>query len=302
MVSVSVVIPTLNAEGRIGPLVDLLKRQTSSPQEILVVDSASEDATVQEARVHGADVMEIPRETFDHGATRDTALRQTGGDFVLLLTQDALPADERYIERLLSAFDDPRVAAASGRQVSKPDARPHVRAVQGYRYPAQSRVWGPEDRERLGIRAYHLSDVCSAYRRIAYEAVGGFPHPLATNEDMLLAARLLKAGYHLAYQAEAAVYHSHNFSLHQQYRRNALVGRFLEQYRAEISVSETGEGMAMVKTVLTHLLREGRPLGCAAFAMDCAARLLGNRAGRYIERKQGRRRRGADGGNPAGGL
>lgn len=66
-----------------------------------------------------------------------------------------------------------------------------MRAVQHYRYPAQSRVWGAEDRQALGIRAYHLSDVCSAYRRSAYEAVGGFPHPLPTNEDMLIAAAFL---------------------------------------------------------------------------------------------------------------
>ena len=127
-----------------------------------MVDSTSMDGTAELARSHSARVISVPRDQFDHGGTRDAALRQTTGEFVLFLTQDALPADERYIEHLLKPFADERVAAASGRQLPRPDARPYVRAVQHYRYPAQSRVWGAEDREALGIRAYHLSDVCSA--------------------------------------------------------------------------------------------------------------------------------------------
>lgn len=189
--SVSVILPTLDAAGGIVALLAALKGQTRPPDEILVVDSGSTDDTAELARSHGARVISVPRDRFDHGGTRDAALRQTTGEFVLFLTQDALPAYERYIEHLLKPFADERVAAASGRQLPRPDARPYVRAVQQYRYPAQSQVWGAEDRQALGIRAYHLSDVCSAYRRSAYKAVGGFPHPLPTNEDMLIAAAFL---------------------------------------------------------------------------------------------------------------
>lgn len=176
--SVSVILPTLDAAGGIVALLAALKGQTRPPDEILVVDSGSTDGTAELASEHGARVISIPRKQFDHGGTRDAALRQTAGEFVLFLTQDAMPANERYIECLLKAFADERMAAVSGRQLSRQDARPYVQAVQQYRYPAQSRVWGPEEREALGIRAYHLSDVCSAYRRSAYEAVGGFAHPL----------------------------------------------------------------------------------------------------------------------------
>ena len=129
--------------------------------------------------------------------------------------------------------------------------------------------------------AYHLSDVCSAYRRSAYEAVGGFAHPLPTNEDMLIAAAFLDAGYRLAYCADAAVMHSHNLTLRQEYRRNALIGRFLQVYGKQLSnQSETGEGLRMMQQVLLQLMRSGHPLECLAFAADCTARLLGSRVGR----------------------
>lgn len=278
---VSVILPTLNAAGEIAALLAALIGQTQPPEEILVVDSGSTDGTAELARAHGARVMSVPRDQFDHGGTRDAALWQTAGEFVLFLTQDALPADERYIEHLLKPFADERVAAASGRQLPRPDARPYVRAVQHYRYPAQSRTWGPEVREALGIRAYHLSDVCSAYRRSAYEAVGGFAHPLPTNEDMLIAAAFLDAGYRLAYRADAAVVHSHNLTLRQEYRRNALIGHFLQEYGERLgNPRETGEGLRMARQVLSQLLRSGHPLECPVFAADCAARLLGSRVGR----------------------
>lgn len=295
--SVSVIVPTLDAADGIAALLVALKKQTRSPEEILVVDSGSQDGTPELARAHGARVISVPCGQFDHGGTRDAALRQTAGEFVLFLTQDALPADERYIEHLLKPFADERVAAASGRQLPRPDARPYVRAVQQYRYPAQSRVWGAEDREALGIRAYHLSDVCSAYRRSAYEAVGGFPHPLPTNEDMLIAAAFLDSGYRLAYCADAAVVHSHDLTLRQEYRRNVLIGRFLQEYGERLgNPRETGEGLRMVRQVLSQLLRSGHPLECPAFAADCVARLLGSHMGRRAEMGSQRRiRHAADG-------
>ena len=295
--SVSVILPTLNAAGEIAALLAALMGQTQPPEEILVVDSGSTDGTAELARAHGARVISVPCGQFDHGGTRDAALRQTAGEFVLFLTQDALPADERYIEHLLKPFANERVAAASGSQLPRPDARPYVRAVQQYRYPAQSRVWGAEDREALGIRAYHLSDVCSAYRRSAYEAVGGFPHPLPTNEDMLIGAAFLDSGYRLAYCADAAVVHSHDLTLRQEYRRNVLIGRFLQEYGERLgNLRETGEGLRMVRQVLSQLLRSGHPLECPAFAADCAARLLGSRAGRRAGTAGQRRiRHAADG-------
>ncbi|MDO5145347.1 MAG: glycosyltransferase family 2 protein [bacterium] len=286
----SVILPTLNAAGEIAELLAALKGQTNPPEEILVVDSGSTDGTAQLAREHGARVMAISRERFDHGGTRDMALRHTSGEFVLFLTQDALPADASYIDRLLKPFADERVAAASGRQLPRSDARPYVRAVQQYRYPSQSRTWGPEERKALGIRAYHLSDVCAAYRRSAYEAVGGFTHPLPTNEDMLIAAAFLDAGYRLAYCADAAVVHSHDLTFRQEYRRNVLIGRFLQEYGERLgNQAETGEGLRMARQVLTQLVRSGHSPECVFFAIDCAARALGSRVGRRAGQRRMRR-------------
>lgn len=284
--TVSLIIPTLNAGAMLPSLIGALRGQTLPPDEILVVDSSSEDGTAEAARALGCRVMVIDRAAFDHGGTRDAALRSTQGELVVFMTQDALPVERTSLEKLLAPFADARVAAVGGRQIARPDARPYERLVRANNYPAQSRVWTKDDLAALGVRAFLISDVFAAYRREAYLAVGGFDHPLETNEDMLIAQRLLAQGYALAYSGEACVYHSHAFTWRQQFSRNRAVGRFMERYSDRLSCSEMGTGIALARNVLCALLREGRPIECAAFALDCSARLLGNRMGRREARRE----------------
>lgn len=284
----SVIIPTLNAGDCIKKLLKSLQSQTILPDEIIVVDSQSEDDTVvAAASVPGVRVISIERASFDHGGTRDMALRQSQGEFVVFMTQDAQPTDEHCLERLLEPFKQERVAAVGGRQIAWPDARPFERLVRENNYPAQDRMWDASDIGRLGVRAYTISDVCAAYRRSAYLQSGGFDCPILTNEDMLMAERLLHAGYALAYSAGAAVYHSHHFSLRQEYARNYIIGRTMKRYEERFEhVDETGEGIALVEKTMRELLRNGHVLECFFFAANCAARLLGNRMGKRRETKE----------------
>ena len=284
---ISLIIPTLNGADGLPALMARLKNQTMPPDEIIVVDSASTDGTAQLARELGAKVIEIERKDFDHGGTRDMALRRSQGDIVLFMTQDALPVDEHYIERLIAPLDDPRVAAVGGRQAPRIGARPFERLVREYNYPKHTRVWDASAIGEMGIRAFLISDVCSAYRRSAYLNAGGFDHPIMTNEDMLMAQKLLENGYALCYCGDAAVYHSHNLTLSQQYRRNYIVGRTMKRYEERFAyIEEMSVGGKLAKAVMLQLLREKRPLEMFAFLMDGAARLLGNRLGRMAEAKK----------------
>lgn len=287
------VVPTLNGERELPALLDCLAGQTCPADEILVVDSASDDHTCEVASVRGnVRVIKIKRSDFNHGLTRDFALRETVGDYVAFLTQDALPANERYLENLVAPLNaDPKVALVSGRQLPRDDARRFEQLVRKFNYPGESNVRTLGDLPRLGIKTYFASDVCSCYRRDAYLEVGGFDE-VKTNEDMLMAARLLRAGYKVAYAADAEVVHSHNLTPVEQYRRNRAVGEFLAEYDEELAVpDEVGEGTRLAKNVLGTLLHEGRPGEAAAFAVDCAARLMGNREGRLSFAKTGTRAR-----------
>lgn len=144
---VSVIIPTLDAQECIQQLLLRLQQQTQRPDEIIVVDSSSSDNTIHEVRkVPGITLFQIPRSQFNHGGTRDWALRHSKGDFVLFLTQDAMPSDNYYVARLLQPFSDGLVAMTSGRQLPRDDARPFERLIRQRNYPNKPRVT-------------HLSDV-----------------------------------------------------------------------------------------------------------------------------------------------
>ena len=285
---ISVIIPTLNAEHEIEALLIALEGQSIRPNEILVVDSASEDKTIELVQKHKrVRLLEIDRQDFNHGTTRDMALRESSGDFVCFLTQDAVPVSDDYLKRLVAPMaDDSDIALVSGRQLPKTDARRFEQLVRGFNYPDSPSVRSKCDLEKLGIKTFFASDTCSAYRRTAYLECGGFEH-VNTNEDMLMAARFIASGLKVAYEPRAEVYHSHNLTPSQQFARNRAVGFFLETHTDDLMhTSETGEGGRLVKSVSSQLLREGNFGEFVAFGVDCCARLLGNRVGRMAARKE----------------
>ena len=152
---ISAIIPTLNAVRWITQQLNMLLSQTVEA-EIIVVDSGSSDGTPGLVRRFAPRVrlLEIPPKDFDHGGTRDYALRQSTGDYVLFFTQDAIPTDERCLEKLLAAFSSLDIAAAYGRQIARPDAPEYEKLTRQFNYPDQPRVWREAEIPRYGVKAY----------------------------------------------------------------------------------------------------------------------------------------------------
>ena len=80
-----------------------------------------------------------------------------------------------------------------------------------------------------------------------------------------MAARALKAGYKIGYCATAQVYHSHNYTFKQQYKRNFDVAVFMETYKDEIKCDgTTGEGIRMVLFIEKKALKAVQDWGSSA--------------------------------------
>ena len=285
----SLIVPTLNAEKFLPSLFDILHKQTLPLHEIIIVDSESDDRTIELASQHpDVKILTVKRAEFDHGRTRDFALRESTGDYVIFITQDAIPADEYFVERLLAPFaDDERIAISTGRQVPRDDASPFEKLVRNFNYPDKPRIRSASDISELGVKTFFTSDCCCAYSRDIYEKLGGFDFPIMTAEDFLFAARAINGGYKIAYVPEARVIHSHNFTLRQQYRRNFLTGYETEKHKEIFcGASQETEGMKLVKYVSRELLKRGQVLSFVRFGFDCVARLLGNKMGKRAYRKE----------------
>lgn len=253
---IAVIVPTLNAGGLWRTWLEALAQQTCTLQRKLVIDSSSTDDTVKLAAEYGLETMVIERKDFNHGGTRQMAAEYLDDcDFLVFLTQDAILATPDALTNMLAYFDDPDVAICYGRQLPHHDAGPIGAHARLFNYPAESRVRSRNDIPQLGIKATFCSDSFACYRRSALLEAGGFKRDLIFGEDAHIAARLVLAGKKVAYAADAAVYHSHDYSLIQDFKRYFDVGVFHTREAAIFSQfgSASGEGMRFVKSELRYM-------------------------------------------------
>ena len=254
----SIIIPTLNAATLLGPLISVLREQSQKPLEIIVIDSSSDDGTADLAQRMGCVVEVIPQDAFDHGGTRNWGAQLANGEVFVFLTQDALPVNLDFLQLLLAPIHGEVATAVTARQIPYPQASPLEVFDRMTNYPSENHVRQCSDVETMGVMAYFFSNAASAIDRNTFEAVGGFPVGLVVNEDMLFCARLLKAGYRVAYQADALIYHSHTFNFQELFQRFFDIGVFFTQAGKELRRGGLGgRGLHFAIGQLGYLLRSG---------------------------------------------
>jgi len=250
------VIPTLNAAFSWPRWLEALQTQTLKPDFLLVIDSASTDQTPQLAAQAGFMVHSIRREDFNHGTTRQLGVTLVPeAELLLYMTQDAILANPQALEKLVAAFANPEVGVAYGRQLPHTDAQPIGRHARLFNYPAHSEVRSKSDIPTRGFKTAFSSDSFACYRRTALEQVGGFPDKTIFGEDSLVAAKMLLAGWKVAYVAEAQVYHSHDYSLAQEFRRYFDVGVFHARtsWLLRAFGGAEGEGLKFLRSEMVYL-------------------------------------------------
>ena len=226
--SVTVAIPVRNGGELLARTLAALSRQTVE-HELLVCDSGSADESVALARSHGARVLQIAPGDFSHGGTRNLLMREAKGEHVALLTQDAEPADERWLERLLEGFElASDVGIVYGPYRARESASVAVR-IELERWFSSLSPEGSSQLERLGEQERNLSvvgligrrgfftDANACVDRAAWERVPFRDVPYA--EDRVLAIDMLRAGYAKAFVPGAVVLHSHDYTTLQELRR-----------------------------------------------------------------------------------
>lgn len=229
-------------------------------------------------------IEEIDLDEFDHGGTRDKGIRMSDSEYVLCMTQDAVPADRNLTVRLMETMSDSDVAVAYARQLPRKDCNLLERYIRSFNYPAKSMVKQKEDLRRLGIKTYFCSDVCALYRKELYVRQGGFEKRVIFNEDMLYAAKSIQNGYKIVYAADAKVIHSHNYTNRQQFRRNFDLAVSQAQHPEVFDgVKSEKEGIRMLKNTAIHFIRNRHPMMVVRLLTSSAAKYLGYLAGKHYK-------------------
>lgn len=221
---VSVVIPALNGGDEIAVLLSSLKSQEGCEKvEMIVVDSGSQDNTVSTAKAYGAKVIQIPQESFSHSGARNLGADAASGDYLLFMTQDALPGSSRWLYELVSALKNSEAVAVTCAESPREDVDLFFRFVSWShnRYlelAGQDKLlsW-PEKEDHLSIRkSCQLNNVASLYVKDVFDKYR-FQRDYA--EDLDIGIRLARDGHKLAMLSSARVIHSHNRTAYYHLRR-----------------------------------------------------------------------------------
>ncbi|MBI5100170.1 MAG: glycosyltransferase family 2 protein [Nitrospirae bacterium] len=279
---ISIIIPTLNASKFLPDLLTKLVLQTVKDKEIMVIDSSSRDDTVEIAKSFNAKVVFIPKEEFDHGGTRNLGGIESKGDILVYMTQDTIPANEYSLENLIKPLhNNNEIAAIFGRQLPNADASAFSAHLRLFNYPDTSCVRCLEDRSVYGIKTVFFSNSFSAYRRSALEEIGWFKKGLIFGEDTHAVAKLLFAGYRVAYAADALVYHSHNYTAFHEFKRYFDIGVL---HRTENGILKEfgktkGEGKKYIRSEVHYLMEHKKYSLFPAFILRNALKYLGYHLG-----------------------
>ncbi|NAS88700.1 hypothetical protein C4E24_03020 [ANME-1 cluster archaeon AG-394-G21] len=229
-IDISIIIPTKNAgAGFDDGLSRIYTQKTNYKYEVIVIDSGSTDSTLDIIAKYPVRLITIKPEEFGHGKTRNHGARLATGKYLVYLTQDALPADENWLDILLNDIgSDEEIAGAYSRTIPRSNCDPFEA-----RYIAQA--WGDkkEIKEILEYKKYNnkaykkkivfFSNISSCIQKDIWKRFP-FSENIIIAEDQDWSKRVLEAGYKIAYEPKSVVYHSHTHSLKELFKRYSDAG------------------------------------------------------------------------------
>ncbi len=294
------VIPVYRPDSKLDQLLIRMLQQTIPPKKIILMNTVMPgfscdvlrkraEQSISECRIPGAgqisiSIKAVKKEEFDHGGTRHLAVQYCDSEYVLFMTQDALPYDRKMAEKLLQSFDLQKTAVAYARQLANKEADEKERYQREFNYPPTSRIKTKADIKELGIKTFFCSDVCAMYDKKKYNMLGGFERRTIFNEDMIYAAKSIDSEFAIAYCADAKVIHSHSYSYPKDFQRSFDLGVSQKQHIAFFAqVSSEKEGILMVIKTAKHLAKKGEYLSVGDLLIQSAVRYAGYQAGIHYD-------------------
>lgn len=227
--NVTIVIPTKNAGQLLKSVLEAVTTQnTQKSYEVICIDSGSKDNTVEIIKSFpSVKLAEIKPQEFGHGKTRNYGASLGTGEFIVFITQDALPASNKWLDNLVDAVAaDPLCAGGFGihypyencNLFDKRDLSIHFKGFgqdNTYYWINDWNRYRNDEGYRHLLGFYSDNNSCmrrSIWEKIPYDDVN-------FAEDQFWARKIIELGYHKVFAAHAPVFHSHNYKVSSYFRR-----------------------------------------------------------------------------------
>jgi len=226
---VSIVIRTLNEAKYLDQLLTAIADQhcVDINPEVVLVDSGSNDGTLEIAERHGCRIFHIKREDFSFGRSLNQGCEAAEGEILVITSGHCVPVDKYWLQRLCQPILDGASVYTYGRQFGGTQNHFSECRIFAKYYPEDSKI--PQD-------GFFCNNANSALLRSAWQGQR-FDEELTGLEDMELAQWLVRGGGKVAYVADAAVYHYHDETWAQVRRRFEREAIALQKIMPQLHVS-----------------------------------------------------------------
>lgn len=276
----SVVVLTKDEAQNIGECLDAVLAQLGPRDEVIVIDSASEDQTVRICERYAYDNpgrvrMHAFPENVSFGAARNAGVSMARADVIVFVSADAVP-EEGWLDALRASLENADIVY--GRQRHAPPKLNFATVARGLRYHHFETT-------KPVLPETYASNVNAAYRRIAFDTIR-FDDELPGSEDVAFAKQARFAGLRIAYAPGAVVRHKDVASLKGEWRKHTREGAAQAQLRRLLGVPKMHLAWAFgVGGLATLAIATGSPwllgLTLLAFFAPTLRRLASPVAKRY---------------------
>lgn len=226
---VSVIIRTLNEERYLEKLLLSVKNQNLGQYqlEIIIVDSGSQDRTLEIAKKFNARITYIKKEDFTFGRSLNYGCRFANGKYLIFVSGHCIPVTNNWLKNLVDPLDAKRCQYVYGRQIGGGNTKFSESMLFEKYYPEHSRI--PQE-------GFFCNNANSAITKEVWSKYL-FDEDLTGCEDMFLAKKLLHDECIIGYESNACVFHLHDETWKQtktRYEREALA---MQRIMPEVSVT-----------------------------------------------------------------
>ncbi len=236
-IKASIIIPIKDPGNKLYSIIEMISKQDFPDRyELILIDSSSTSKhkgpllrRCSELKIM-IKYIKIHPDEFNHGLTRDRAAYSSSGEFLVFLTQDAIPADKRWLSSLIKNFSDKKVAGVFSRQLPRKETKDKIEI--GY---LKSTITGKNQKRTFHITDLKRYDLLQPDRKIEFSV---FENPsscirksiwsdynfgdFSFGEDIYFAKRVTESGYKNIFEPKSTVLHSHNPNMPHIFKRSFL--------------------------------------------------------------------------------